>query len=76
MNRLAKKMAAPVIVCILVVLYLAGLAFAVIMAADMPVLFRASLIVGLIALAGVMVGVAVSRMKEIRSGEEDDLSKY
>lgn len=76
MNRLAKKMAAPVIVCILVVLYLAGLAFAVIMAADMPMLFRASLIVGLIALAGVMVGVAVSRMKEIRSGEEDDLSKY
>lgn len=76
MNRLAKKMVAPVIVCILVVLYLAGLAFAVIMAADMPVLFRASLIVGLIALAGVMVGVAVSRMKEIRSGEEDDLSKY
>ena len=76
MNRLAKKMVAPVIVCILVVLYLAGLAFAVIMAADMPVLFRASLIVGLIALAGVMVGVAVSRMKEIRSGEEDDLGNY
>lgn len=76
MNRLAKKMAAPVIVCILVVLYLAGLAFAVMMAGDMPLLFRASLIVGLIALIGVMVGVAVSRMKEIRSGEEDDLSKY
>lgn len=76
MNRLAKKMAAPVIVCILVVLYLAGLAFAVMMAGDMPLLFRASLIVGLIALIGVMVGVVVSRMKEIRSGEEDDLSKY
>lgn len=76
MNRLAKKMAAPVIVCILVVLYLAGLAFVVMMAGDMPMLFRASLIVGLIALIGVMVGVAVSRMKEIRSGEEDDLSKY
>lgn len=76
MKRLAKKMAAPVIVSVLVVLYLAGLAFVVIMAGDMPLLFRVLLIVGLIALAGVMVGVAVSRMKEIRSGEEDDLSKY
>lgn len=76
MNRLAKKLAAPVIVSILVVLYLSGLAFTVIMAGDMPLLFRVSLIVGLIALAGVMVGVAVSRIKEIRSGEEDDLSKY
>lgn len=76
MNRLAKKLAAPVIVSILVVLYLSGLAFTVIMAGDMPLLFRVSLIAGLIALAGVMVGVAVSRIKEIRSGEEDDLSKY
>lgn len=76
MIRLAKKMAAPVIVSVLVVLYLAGLAFVVIMAGDMPLLFRVPLIAGLIALAGVMVGVAVSRMKEIRSGEEDDLSKY
>lgn len=76
MKRLAKKMAAPVIVSVLVVLYLAGLAFVVIMAGDMPLLFRVLLIIGLIALAGVMVGVAVSRMKEIRSGEEDDLSKY
>lgn len=75
MKRLAKKMAAPVIVSVLVVLYLAGLAF-VIMAGDMPLLFRVSLTAGLIALAGVMVGVAVSRIKEIRSGEEDDLSKY
>lgn len=69
-------MAAPVIVSVLVVLYLAGLAFVVMMAGDMPLFFRVSLIAGLIALAGVMVGVAVSRMKEIRSGEEDDLSKY
>ena len=30
----------------------------------------------LLALSGVMLGVLVSRIKEIRSGEEDDLSKY
>lgn len=25
---------------------------------------------------GVMIGVVISRIREIRSGEEDDLSKY
>lgn len=76
MNQWAKKLVAPIVIAVLVVLYLAGIAFIFVLDNDMPLFFRVLLIVIPIALAGVMIGVVVSRIKEIRSGEEDDLSKY
>ncbi len=71
-----KKIVAPVIITVLLVVYLVGFSVAAISAsiqsAGILVVF------GLItlALAGVMIGVCVQRIQEIRSGEEDDLSKY
>lgn len=76
MNQWAKKLIAPIVIAVLVVLYLVGIAFIFVLDNDMPLLFRGLSIVIPIALAGVMIGVVVSRIKEIRSGEEDDLSKY
>ena len=75
MKKHGKKMIAPVIITILLLLYFIGFAAVVFMLRP-P---RAGCIFGAViplALAGVALGVCIQRIKEIRSGEEDDLSKY
>ncbi|MCI1965363.1 MAG: hypothetical protein LKJ17_04425 [Oscillospiraceae bacterium] len=71
-----KKMIAPIVITILAiaVLLLWLLGFALI--PDLPVGFKIA--AGLIpaALIGVAIFVLMERIKEIRSGEEDDLSQY
>ena len=72
MNR---KLVAPVVVTALMVLYYA-LYFGLIIAA-IPQMW-AKVALGIIppVLSAVMIGVCVQRIREIRSGEEDDLGKY
>lgn len=68
-------MVAPVIITVLLLLYFIG--FAVVVFLLRPPL--AACIIGAViplALAGVSLGVCIQRIREIRSGEEDDLSKY
>lgn len=75
MGNHGKKMIAPIVVTVLIVLYLIGFsiaAFIILPSAWVWIVFGG---VPLIC-AGVMIAVCVQRMKEIRSGEEDDLSKY
>ena len=75
MNKHGKKMVAPVIITVLLLLYFIG--FAVVVFFLRPPL--AACIIGAViplALAGVALGVCIQRIREIRSGEEDDLSKY
>lgn len=69
------KMIAPVIITVLLVLYYVGF---FIVCAWMPMPFILKLLFGLIPflLAGVCIFVLIERIHEIRSGEEDDLSKY
>ena len=70
-----KKLIAPIIIAVLFILYLTGLL--VLWTNFYLSLF--AIIVGvliLVALAAVMIFVLVERIQEIRSGEEDDLSKY
>lgn len=71
-----KKMIAPIVITVLAVsLFLLWLlAFA--LSPDLPVFIK--IIAGLIpaALIGVAVFVLIERIKEIRSGEEDDLGQY
>ena len=71
-----KKMAAPIIVALIVVLYYIGIAVFMIVTPGIPVGFRILMIVVPLILAAVMIGVLISRIKEIKGGEEDDLSKY
>ena len=71
-----KKMAAPVIVALIVVLYYIGIAVLMIVTPGIPVIFRILMIGVPLILAAVMIGVLISRIKEIKGGEEDDLSKY
>lgn len=75
MDAHKKKMIAPVIIAAVIILYY-FIFLIVCLCIPIPLIFR--LLFGLIpaALAGVCVFVLVERIKEIRSGEEDDLSKY
>ncbi len=71
-----KKLIAPVIITILLVLYFMGYALMVAMVDDIPLTVKIAGFLIPALLTGVSVAVLVERIKEIRSGEEDDLSKY
>ena len=75
MNDHGKKMIAPVVITILFLVYLAFYGAMVIMTA-VAVPFMIFLAVPLVALGIGMVYVLAARIKEIRSGEEDDLDNY
>lgn len=68
-------MIAPAVITIIFVIYFIGFFTA---CAMMPISLGLKLFFGLVPLlsAGVIIFVFVERLKEIRSGEEDDLSKY
>jgi protein-S-isoprenylcysteine O-methyltransferase Ste14 len=76
MNKHGKKLIAPIIITVLIVLYYIGF---VAVAVSTDILPLGWLIAGAViplCFAGVMIYVLVERIKEIRSGEEDDLSQY
>lgn len=73
---MGKKLVAPIIITIFMIcfiLFYYGLIFALI-----PLSFWIKVLIGFLplSLGGVSIFVLVERIKEIRSGEEDDLSKY
>lgn len=76
MKKHSKKMVAPIIITVIFVLYYMGIAVAFLMVPDIPAMAKILCTVVPLGLAAVMIGVLVSRINEIRSGEEDDLSKY
>ncbi|MDO4622616.1 MAG: hypothetical protein Q4B22_06655 [Eubacteriales bacterium] len=69
-----KKMAAPIVITVLLVLYYI-IYFGVLIAL---IGHAAALLLGIIplALGAASIYVCVQRIKEIKGGEEDDLSKY
>ena len=70
-----KKMAAPIVITVLFVLYLIAYVVLVILAAGWsPAMLL--LMIPLVALGIGMVVVLKERIREIKSGEEDDLEKY
>ena len=76
MNKHHKKMIAPIIITVVIVLYYIGIAAVMAIIPGMPVVVKILMVLIPTIVAAVMVGVLISRIKEIRSGEEDDLSKY
>lgn len=70
-----KKMIAPIIITGLLGIYL--IIYAVILVSTMPEIWM-RLLAGFIPLVlfGASIYVLIERIKEIRSGEEDDLSEY
>lgn len=71
-----KKMIAPIIITVCVVVYLLFYIFMANMVPDMPLLVWVLLSAIPMALIGVMLYVLFQRIDEIKKGEEDDLSKY
>lgn len=71
-----KKIIAPVVIAALVILYFIFWGVGLI---QIAVTEFSGMLIGLViplGLCGVMIYVTIQRIKEIRSGEEDDLSKY
>ena len=75
MNDHRKKMIAPIVITILFLIYLVVYGILVVMAAQFQP-FMLLLAIPLAALGIGMVYVLLTRIREIRSGEEDDLSNY
>lgn len=76
MKKHKKKMVAPTIITLLFVVYYLGIAATFSLIPEIPVMMKIIFTVVPLGLAAVMVGVFISRIKEIKGGEEDDLSKY
>ncbi|MCI8969451.1 MAG: hypothetical protein HFH75_18080 [Lachnospiraceae bacterium] len=71
-----KKMIAPIVVALVITLYYIGIAVFFVKIPGIPTLIKVLMVVIPLALAVVMIGVLISRIKEIKGGEEDDLSQY
>lgn len=74
MNKHNKKMIAPIIVTILMVLYY--IAYFGFLIAFLDGIWKYALGIIPLAFSGVMIYVCIERVNEIRNGEEDDLSQY
>lgn len=70
------KMIAPIIIAIILIVYYVAITAAFVLIPDIAVIVKILMIIIPLALAGVAFAVTVERVNEIRSGEEDDLSKY
>lgn len=70
-----KKIIAPIIITILLLIYFSIFIFGVINI-DGSLWIKVTVLVILLGLMGGSIFVLVERIKEIRSGEEDDLGKY
>ena len=71
-----KKMAAPIIIAVLLILWYIGMAIACFCIPEIPFIFKILMAIIPAAISGVISFVLAERIKEIRSGEDDDLSKY
>ena len=69
-----KKMIAPIVVTVLMVLYY--VLYFCLLASVTSGLWRIALGILPLALSALMVKVCIERIKEIKEGEEDDLSQY
>ena len=75
MNNHKKKMIAPIVITVLVVAYYIML-FAMIIPEVESGIIKALLCIIPAVLGVAMVGVCIQRIREIKGGEEDDLSNY
>ena len=75
MKEHTKKTIAPVIIVLLISVYYLGVGFLVIKL-SLPSIFKALIVLISIVITLLFIFTLVERIKEIKKGEEDDLSKY
>ena len=71
-----RKLAAPIVISVLVGLWLLGYAVLIFLVPAIPLWIKLLGAVIPLALLGVTIYVLCERIKEVRSGEEDDLDNY
>ncbi|MCG4527598.1 hypothetical protein [Intestinimonas massiliensis (ex Afouda et al. 2020)] len=71
-----RKLAAPIVISVLVGLWLLGYAVLIFLVPAIPLWIKLLGAVIPLALLGVTIYVLCERIKERRSGEEDDLDNY
>lgn len=71
-----KKMVAPFVIAGILIVYYVAIAAVFFLMPEITILVKVFLAVVPLALAGVALAMLLERIKEIRSGEEDDLSQY
>ena len=71
-----RKLAAPIVISVLVGLWLLGYAVLIFLVPAIPLWIKLLGAAIPLALLGVPIYVLCERIKEIRSGEEDDLDNY
>lgn len=76
MKNQTKKLIAPIIITILLVCYFVFYIWIGLFTKDMPLIMKVLLLVVPIGLIGLSIYMLVERIKEIKDGEEDDISKY
>lgn len=70
-----KKMIAPIIITVIMILYYV-IYFGICVLIPVPMVVKLLFGIAPLLFSGVSIYVLIERIKEIRSGEEDDLSKY
>ncbi len=75
MQAHTKKVIAPVVITILLIVYFV-LYLTLGLSASIPTPYKIIGVLVPLGLIGVSIYVLVERIKEIRSGEEDDISQY
>lgn len=76
MDKKKKKMIAPIIIVSIIAVYYIGIGVYFAYMAGVPMIAKILALIIPAALAGVAITVLVQRIKEIRKGEDDDISKY
>lgn len=76
MKNQTKKLIAPIIITILLVCYFVFYIWIGLFTKDMPLIMKLLLLVVPIGLIGLSIYMLFERIREIKDGEEDDLSKY
>ena len=75
-NSHIKKMIAPIIIAVMLIVYFIAYALLISILPGLPLIIKILFAIVPLFIAGVTVYVVIERIKEIRSGEEDDLSNY
>lgn len=75
MKKHGRKMIAPIVITVIFIIYFVGFGIVVYTMKPPGIVCVLGILIPVL-LAGVMLAVCIQRIKEIRSGEEDDLSKY
>ena len=70
-----KKLVAPIVITLILIIYLGSFVFGILMIPEHFMLKLLGIIIPIIFM-GFSINALIDRIKELRSGEEDDISKY